>query len=276
MPLYSTYSWSMTQAAQLISLMKQSYSGSVSSIPDSDLAYFSTFLIGLTSNELASLNITSLNTINALGLVSTWTNTQMTSLVTAIKSNGLNVLSSSVLTQMKNLACGIPSNDWSSMSSSIVSEAQSTLKTISNTDCPTISNIFSLLKPSSFDSASLSDLDIISGGFSATDLSSSAISTDILPFANLKYTSANTINNMNTTYLNALTTAQITALVNSPYYSNFSSSIKTSLSSLSSGISAVDTSETGSSLASKLIATSSLSQISIIVIITFCHLIGGF
>jgi hypothetical protein len=271
MPLYSTYSWSSDQAVTLVTLMKANYSGSVSTIPDGDLAYYSTFLIGLSPSDLSTLTITSLNTINALGLVSTWSNAQLTSLVSAIKANGNSVSSSSVLIQMKNLACGIPSSDWSTMTSSTVSDASSTLKTISNTECPTISNMFSALKPATLDSASLTDLDVISGGFGPNDLTSSGISSELLPFATLKYVSANTVNAMTSAYLNALTTEQINALVNSPYYSDFSSSIKTSLNSLSTGstISTVSTSSSGK------IATSGLCQISTIIVIAFYYFGGN-
>jgi len=128
--------------------------------------------------------------------------------------------------------------------------------------------MFSALKPASLDSASLTDLDVISGGFGSTDLTSSGISSELLPFASLKYVSASTVNAMTSAYLNALTTEQINALVNSPYYSNFTSSIKTSLSSLSTGAS-VTTELTTSS--SGVIAASGLCQISSIIVMAFYY-----
>ena len=223
MSLYSTYSWSSTQSAALVTLMKANYSGGVSSIPEGDLAYYSTFLIGLTTTELQSLTITSLNTINALGLVNKWSNDQLTSIVAAVKANGNSL--TNVLNQMKNLACGISESDWSTISTSTVYSAQTTLITIDNTDCLAISYMYSKLRPSSFDSASLTDLGVISGGFSSSDLTSTAISTELLPFTTLTYVSASTVNSMSNSYLNALTTSQITALINSPNYSSFSDSV---------------------------------------------------
>ena len=246
--LYSTFSWSSSQASALISVMNRNYSGGISTIPDSDLAYYSTFLIGLTPSQLQTLTITSTNTINALGLVTTWTNTQLTSLVTAIKSNGNSL--SSVLSQMKNLACGIASSDWSTIPTTTVSSAQSTLVTIDNADCPAIPNMFSILRSTTLDSASLTDLGVISGGFNSTDLSANAISTDLISFTTLTYTSASAVNSMTSAFLNALTTTQIAELTNSPNYASFSDAIKTSLSSLSSGTTSLSTSTTSTGTSS--------------------------
>ena len=101
MSFFSTYAWSVDQATKLVDLMKSNY-GSLTSIPDADLAYFGTILIGLSPSELSTLNIMSLNTINALGLVNTWSNEQLTALISVIKAKGNSVASPSVLIQMKN------------------------------------------------------------------------------------------------------------------------------------------------------------------------------
>ena len=244
---YSTYAWSVSQAGALSTLMLNQYSNDVTTIPDSELAYYSTIMIALTPAQLATLKISSLNTLNAFGLVNTWSNDQLASLVTAIKTNGDSLTSSDVLSQMKNLACGVSSSDWSTIPASVISTAQSVLSVIDNADCLVIPSVFASLRPSSFDSASLTDLGVISGGIQPSDLSSAAVTVDLLSFVNLKYVSAATVNSMSTEYLNVLTTSQISELTNSPYYSSFSNTVQMALSTLASGKTATSATTTSSS-----------------------------
>lgn len=240
--------------AQITALLSVAINGaskvyaSVSVIPDADIQSLNVLLTGFTATQLSQLNISSSGSIQTLGLLSSWQSDQLTSAVAAVKvyltANSLTL--SSVLGNLGSLACGLSSSDVSGLTDTDLSNNYAALKSIQNTVCPAAGYFYSRFKVingfTTLNSVYAADMGGITGGISASDLAAMTPET-FLSFSSAAIKNINDVvmNSLSTTVLtnllSATTSAQVSAFMNSGYYSSFSATVQNALVSLQSGTS---------------------------------------
>ena len=114
------------------------------------------------------------------------------------------------------------------------------MKKIQNSVCPSLSNIYYRVKSingiTTLDSSNVADMDGIAGGALITDITS--MEPEVwLSFSSLaiKNMPAVTVNALPSTVLKLTTTSQLAAFYTSPSYSNFTDTVKSTLTQLSAG-----------------------------------------
>jgi hypothetical protein len=165
--------------------------------------------------------------------------TPLTTYITTYLSGSV---TSDFMTSAGNLLCSLSSNQISSISTTVFASSISSLSKISLA-CPNIANWYALAKTvpaygSSLysSSSSISELGSVMSGITTTDLASvSADQISSFSTLSLQYMPAATVNSMSTTQLAGLAHDQVTSLLNSPYYSSFSSAITSYLATASGG-----------------------------------------
>ena len=147
-------------------------------------------------------------------------------------------ITSDFMTSAGNLLCSLSSTQVSGVSTTIFAASISSLSKISLA-CPNIANWYALAKTvpaygsSLFSSSSsISELGSVMSGITTTDMA--LVPTDgIVSFSTyaFQYMPATTVNSMSTAQLNLLSHVQIVSLLNSPYYSSFSTAVTNTLAS---------------------------------------------
>ncbi len=117
----SNIAWSSSQLATLVAKAKQAYPD-LSQISDTNIAQLNAIWLGFDASDLALLKFNALSSISALGALTAWSSTQLTSgLRTGIEvyvaANG-GILTSNMVNSMSNLACSLSASQVSGMSSS--------------------------------------------------------------------------------------------------------------------------------------------------------------
>jgi hypothetical protein len=146
------------------------------------------------------------------------------------------------LTSAANLLCSFNTAQITSVTSSAFSSSISVLAKIS-LNCPNIASWYALAKENpNYGStlytsiSSLSELGSIISGISIADLQLVSVdSMSSITTTAFQYMPAATVNSLSVSQLTGLSIDQVTALLNSPNYASFSSSIKNYLVALASG-----------------------------------------
>ena len=163
--------------------------------------------------------------------------------MTALSLNGIAIANK--LTYAGNLVCALNSNYISSLSSSLLTANIATLKLVSNSDCPSLQNLYTAVKKAynltSLTSSYAAEFGGLIGGISVSDLTS--MSSEVFlsfTYQACKNMPASTVNSIPANVLSLSSTSQLAAFVNSPQYSNYSTTIKSALASLIAGKSSVN------------------------------------
>ena len=165
-----------------------------------------------------------------------------TPLITYISTYLSGTVTSDFVTSAGNLLCAFSSTQVSSVSPTVFAASISSLSSI-NLACPNIASWYALAKTVSAygsslytSSSSISELGSVMSGITTTDLAS--VSADAIhSFSTLsfKFMPAATVNSMSATQLAGLSHVQVVALLNSPYYSSFSTAVTNALASATGG-----------------------------------------
>jgi len=273
---YSSNSWSLTQAQTLAGTAK-TYYGSAANISDTNIAALNSIMVGFASTDLSNLVFSTTTSIGALGALSGWTTAQLSALATPLTTYITSYLSSTItssfMTSTNNLLCCLTSAQINNLTSTAFSTGVSAVAKIS-LSCPNIASWYTFSRTqssySSLSTATLTELGSTISGITISDLATlSADSISSITTNAFQYMPAETVNSLSTTQLAGLSATQLTALLNSPNYSSFSSSITASLSSLASGGSAtVTTTTTTTTTSASYVLSGSYSFLMVSTLIT--------
>jgi len=266
-------SWSSSQLAVLAATAISLYT-SPSQISDANIAALNSVLLGFTQTQLSQLVFTSTTSISALGALSGWSSAQLSGLSTPltnyINTNCSGSVTSDLMTSSSHLLCAFSSAQVTNVTSAMFTASISTLSGISMA-CPNMANWYTLAKTVStyatpYSSLSvLSELGAVISGITTTDIALvSADGVSSITTSALQYMPAATVNTLSSTQLAGLAVDQVSALMNSPYYSSFSASLQASLQSSATG-----TTVTANSASSLVFSKLSLGLYAIFLVIFY-------
>jgi len=255
--------WSTSQLSTLATLALKNY-GSTSNLTTQQITALNSIMQGFSATQLISLNFTSTTSINALGALNLWTADQLNALTTPltkyITTYLNNNISSTFITAAGNLLCSLTTAQISSASNSSLKLAVGSPSKISIA-CPTVSTWYKIYRPLFKNSgvskrsttttavltkSSVSSLGTVIAGITVSDLSTLPASTiSSISASAFSIMPADTVNSLTTAQLNGLSMSQLSALTNSPYYSSFSTSIKSGLTSLTANAAATAKTSSG-------------------------------
>ncbi len=199
-----------------------------------------------------------------------------TPLTSYITTNCSGSVTSDLMSSAGNLLCAFTTAQVANATSAMFTSAISTLSGISMS-CPNMASWYSLAKTvSTYGSelytsiSSLSELGSVISGITTTDIALvSADGISSITTNALQYMPAATVNALSSTQLAGLAVDQVSALLNSPNYASFSSSITSSLLTAATGV------PTTSSAGSVFIKNLNLAKLSFglyaIILVIFYH-----